>query len=317
METLQPKRNKRPKQSRAMELIREGKVKKVYAIDENTLEFAFTDQISVFDKVIPTQIPGKGESLCRTSAYWFQRAEEMGFKTDFLGTPSPQRMRVRRVKIEPDYDKIKSMKGGYLIPLEFIARYYLAGSLFDKVKKGSVPAKELGFASKEEAIYGARLPEPIFEVTTKLEEHDRKISFEEGCRIANISMEELREVERTVFSIDEMIEEEVSQRGLVHVDGKKEFGLTDEREVMLVDTFATADEDRFWDKDPSGKGMPKEMSKEVVRQYYRETGYHQKLMDAREKGLQEPEIPPLPPEMVEKVSDLYKEMYERLTGRAF
>ena len=86
---------------------------------------------------------------------------------------------------------------------------------------------------------------------------------------------------------------------------------------MVVDTFGTLDEDRWWDAAEYAKGNTVELSKEMVRQYYRETGYHAKLMAAREKGEAEPPIPALPQEVIDKVSQLYVDMYERITGEKF
>jgi phosphoribosylaminoimidazole-succinocarboxamide synthase len=86
---------------------------------------------------------------------------------------------------------------------------------------------------------------------------------------------------------------------------------------MLIDTFGTADEDRWWDEDAYGNGQCLELSKEAVRQYYRSIGYYDALMRARKNGMEEPEIPPLPGPEVKKVSDLYIEMFERLTGESF
>jgi len=108
---------------------------------------------------------------------------------------------------------------------------------------------------------------------------------------------------------------EVGKRGLLHVDGKKEFALGEGRKIYVVDTFGTLDEDRWWDKDAYERGEIVQLSKEFVRQYYREIGYYEKLKRAREEGKEEPEIPPLPRDMVDKVSRLYVDMYERITGR--
>ena len=86
---------------------------------------------------------------------------------------------------------------------------------------------------------------------------------------------------------------------------------------MLIDTFGTLDEDRWWDAVEYEAGKMEELSKEVVRQYYRGTGYHAELMEAREKGLPEPDIPALPQEVVDQVAKLYADMYERITGEKF
>jgi len=89
------------------------------------------------------------------------------------------------------------------------------------------------------------------------------------------------------------------------------------RELMLVDTFGTADEDRFWDLAAYEKGQQVELSKELVRQYYRKIGYHERLMAARKAGRPEPGIPPLPDNVLKEVSDLYISLFERLTGDRF
>lgn len=294
-------------------LLRSGKVKDVYEVEGGEyLLFRFSDRISVFDKVIPTEIPRKGETLCRTSAFWFRKAERMGFRTHFIECPTPSTMKVKRVEVIRDYSSITPSTRSFLVPLEFITRYYVAGSLHDRLKKGRITPQELGFSRMPE--YGERLPEPFVEVTTKLEEHDRVVSLKEALEISSLSREEYEEIMEIILKVDEEIERGALRGGLIHVDGKKEFGMDSERNPMLVDTFGTADEDRFWDSKLYEEGKFVELSKEFVRQYYREMGYHEVLMRAREGGEREPEIPPLPEEKVREVSRIYIELYERLTG---
>ncbi len=294
-----------------MELIRRGKVKEVYALDEEKLLFIFTDNISVFDKIIPSQIPHKGESLCRTSAFWFEKLREEGIENHYIGCQG-NRMEVKRFKIIENPGREDE---GYLIPLEFITRYYVAGSLYDRIKSGKLEYRELGFSVMPK--YGEPLSEPYFEITTKFEAYDRKVDFKEAQEIGGLTQEEIDEIRERILRIDEIIAKEVEKRGLIHVDGKKEFALGEGREIIVVDTFGTLDEDRWWDKDEYEKGNIVQLSKEFVRQYYRKIGYYEKLKKAREKGIEEPEIPPLPEDMVKKVSQLYVEMYERITGKRF
>lgn len=104
---------------------------------------------------------------------------------------------------------------------------------------------------------------------------------------------------------------------LIHVDGKKEFAFDEKRRFMVVDTFGTADEDRWWDEDAYAEGKCLELSKEAVRQYYRSNGYFDKLTAARKANTDEPDIPALPHEQAETVSELYIEMFERITGESF
>ena len=300
-----------------MEHIRTGKVKEVYAVDENTLEFVFTDNISVFDKIIPSQIPRKGETLCRTAKYWFTLLRSMGIDSHFKEYLPPNRMRVKRFNIIEDYDKIHRDTTNYLIPLEVICRHYAAGSLMDRVKKGRITAEQLGFPKGHEVKYGEKLPRPFLECTTKLEAHDRELDEKEAKEIAALSDEEYDFIMSTILKVDDIIEKEAAKRGLIHCDGKKEFGYDENRNLMLIDTFGTLDEDRWWDAASYAEGKVEELSKEFVRQHYRETGYHAKLMEAREKGLPEPDIPALPQDVIDRVSKLYTDMYERITGEKF
>ena len=300
-----------------MRFLRKGKVKEVYEVSEAELEFVFTDQISVFDKVIPTLVPHKGETLCRTSAHWFRVVDDLGIRTHFLRLEGGNRMRVRRVQVIPDYDQITRKTTNFLIPLEVIARYYVAGSLHDRIKSSRIRPEDLGFQKGQVPAYGEPLPRPFVEVTTKLETVDRELTTEEALKISKLTKREYRDLADAVLKIDARLNEDVRRRGLIHVDGKKEFAMDGERQLMLVDTFGTADEDRFWDLAAYERGGQVELSKEFVRQYYRRIGYHKALMDARAVGKPEPDIPPLPPDVTEQVSDLYVSLFERLTGDKF
>ena len=300
-----------------MKLIRTGKVKQVYEVDDKTLEFVFTDKISVFDKIIPTEIPFKGETLCRTAAFWFQLLRKEGIRTHFRELVPPNRMRVKRVDVISDYSKLHCGLSNYLIPMEFISRQYVAGSLYDRIKAGELDVEELGFRKGQEPKYGQKLPRPFYEATTKLEKVDRPVSLEEGIKISGMTREEYERVIELVAKIDLLITSEVEDRMLIHVDGKKELAFDEKRRLMVVDTFGTSDEDRWWDEDEYANGHCLELSKEAVRQHYREIGYYDKLMKARKAKQPEPPIPPLPEEKVKEISDLYIEMFERITGESF
>src|SRR2546427_7656369 len=110
-----------------MKLLQKGKVKEVYEVSDAELEFVFTDQISVFDKVIPSLVPHKGETLCRTSAYWFNVVQGLGIRTHFLRVAEGNRMRVRRVQVIHQESKLSPRTRDYLIPPEGIPRRYAAG----------------------------------------------------------------------------------------------------------------------------------------------------------------------------------------------
>lgn len=300
-----------------MKFLRKGKVKEVYEVSADELEFVFTDQISVFDKIIPSLIPNKGETLCRTSAHWFQVVKDLGIRTHYLRMSGPNRMRVKRVQVIPDYDKITPKTKNFLIPLEVIARYHVAGSMHDRLKAGKVKPEEVGFRKGHVPVYGEPFPEPFVEVTTKLEKVDRELTKKEALEISKMSPKEYDDLVAAVLKIDARLNADVKKRGLIHVDGKKEFAMDADRKLMLVDTFGTADEDRWWDAEAYEKGEHVELSKEFVRQFYRKTGYHQALMDARAAKKPEPGIPALPGDVIKQVSDLYVGLFERLTGEKF
>jgi len=299
-----------------MKLIRQGKVKDVYEAGNHSLEFVFSDKISVFDKIIPSLIPHKGETLCRSSAFWFQVARGCGIKTHFKEFIPPNRMRVQKVDVLP-YSKIRKKTTNYLIPLEVISRHYVAGSLWDRLREGKIKPTKLGFKANKEVKYGDKLPEPYIEFTTKLEKVDRLLTKKEAVKIAGLTDKEYKEIIKAALVIDDNIAEEVEKRDLIHVDWKKEYAFDEDRELMVVDTFGTADEDRWWDWEHYAKGQFVELSKENVRQYYRQLGYYDKLTEARRMGRPEPKIPALPESKIREISELYIDMFETITGESY
>ena len=298
--------------------LKSGKVKDVYELPDNRLEFRFTNRISVFDKIIPCEIEHKGEVLCRIAAFWFKRAEKLGINTHFLDVKLPDKIIVKRVAVIDDYARLKKRKGDYLIPLEIIARYYVAGSLYDALKSGKIQPKELGFRNNNQKVeYGTKLPDTYIECTTKFEKIDRKLTLDESLEIANITKTEFNHIRETILKIDEDMQNQLKKSGIIHVDGKKEFAFDEDRTLLVVDTYGTPDEDRFWDESEYKKGNFIELSKEYVRQYYRMTGYYAKLTKARNEGKDEPPIPALPDTERKKVSEIYISLYEKFTGEKF
>jgi phosphoribosylaminoimidazole-succinocarboxamide synthase len=297
--------------------LRRGKVKEVYEVSPTELEFRFTNDISVFDKHIPSEIPHKGETLNLTASHWFEMCSRLKIPNHYLGRAGPTSMRVKRVQVVPNPRTLGPHPKNFLVPLEFIVRYYVAGSLWDRLKAGKTTGEALGFPAGRTVQYGERLPEPMFEVTTKLEPIDRLLGWPEAIELSTLDAKQMDEAKEMIFKIDTAMESEIRPRGLLHVDGKKEFGIDPDGRLMVVDTFGTADEDRFWDKDAFDRGRQVEFSKEFVRQHYRSTGYYDQLMKEREAHADETPIPALPPLLIDEVSRLYTTVYQRLTGQPF
>ncbi len=301
------------------ELLYSGKVKQVWSTeDPDIIEFRYTDQISVFDQIIPSLIPRKGESLNRSSCHWLKMVEDAGIcKTHMIEMTAPDRVRARRFEVIREPGAIPQDMENVFVPLEVICRHHLAGSGWRRYKKGDASAEEFGFPAGTELEEGVKLPVPYLEVSTKFEAFDRLLDREEALEISNLREEEFDEILRLVLLIDELIETEVSKRGLIHVDGKKEFALGPGRVPVLVDSFGTLDEDRWWDLPAYQNGEVVQLSKEFVRAHYIESGHHKELYDARSSGAEEPPIPALPQSVIDETADLYASMFERLTGESF
>jgi phosphoribosylaminoimidazole-succinocarboxamide synthase len=306
-----------PTAASAPHFLRRGKVKEVYEVSPTELEFRFTNDISVFDKHIPSEIPHKGETLARTAAFWFELCSRLGVPHHYLSLAGPTAMRVKRVQVVPKPATLGPHPKNYLVPLELIVRYYLAGSMWDRVKAGKVSAEELGFPKGKTLAFAMPLPQPHFEVTTKLEPVDRLLTTEEALSLSALDRKQLDGIRETILKVDAEMQKEIGPRGLIHVDGKKEFAVDSDGVLMVVDTFGTADEDRFWDQAAYDRGRQVDFSKEFVRQHYRSTGYYDALLKAREAHSPEPAIPALPPLLVDEVSRLYTTVYQRLTGEPF
>jgi len=299
------------------EMLYQGKVKQVWSTnDPDIYEFRFTDQISVFDQIIPSLIPRKGETLNRTTAHWFKLVEEEGIcGTHLIELNAPDRCLVRRVDVIKEPGMVPRDAEWVFVPLEFIVRHYLAGSAWRRFQRGDLTAEDLGITA--EAIYGQKLPKPLVEVTTKFEAYDRFVDRKEALEISNITDEEFDSIVEACLKIDAVIEREAAKNGLIHVDGKKEFALGPGRKVVLVDTFGTLDEDRWWDAEKYADGEQVELSKEFVRTHYIETGHQAELESARNEDREDPPIPALPDEIIQQTADLYSSMYERLTSNKF
>ncbi|MBD50813.1 MAG: phosphoribosylaminoimidazolesuccinocarboxamide synthase [Euryarchaeota archaeon] len=301
------------------ELLYKGKVKEVWSTESpDVIEFRYTNQISVFDQIIPSLIPSKGESLNRTSAHWFNLVEKEGIcKTHVIEVNAPDRILARKFEVIKEPGAISKDKENVFVPLEVICRHYLAGSGWRRYERGDAPAEEFGFEPGTKLFEGIKLPKPYLEVSTKFEKFDRLLDRAEALSISNLSENEFDSILSIVVKIDEIINKEALSRGLIHVDGKKEFALGEGREPVLVDSFGTLDEDRWWDLEAYEKGEIVQLSKEFVRQHYLDSGHHDELYKARKEGSTEPPIPELPESVIKETTELYVNMFERLTGAEF
>jgi len=269
--------------------------------------FHFSDRYSVFDwGEMPDLIEGKGEALCMMGGYCFEKLEEKGVKTHYRGLvdrngkvvgfdeleqPSNvmeinlvnvyrPKAYVQDGKLKYDYGVYTPELRNFLIPLEIIYRNGLpeGSSVFKRLEQGLVTVEELGLDHYPKA--GERLKKPIFDVSTKLEEGDRYVSWVEAQRIAGLTDREVDEVKSLLLKVDTVITELASRAGLVNEDGKIELGFDPFRRFMVVDVVGTLDECRF-----TYEGL--HVSKEIVRQYYRKTKWFRDVEEAKKKAQKE------------------------------
>jgi len=300
--------------------------------------FIFSDRYSVFDwGEMPDHIPNKGKSLCISAAYFFEKLESMGIRTHYFGLVEDNEtktfanikrpadtMEVKLVRVlKPlqkgstyDYSIYKTENNNFLIPLEIIYRKSLpeGSSAFKRLREGNLKLEDLGL--KEMPLPGQTLHKPFLDVSTKLEESDRYLSWQAAKDMAHLDNSEIDEIKRITLLINELIIEEAEKVGLKYEDGKIEFGFDEERNLLLVDVLGTLDECRF-----TFKEMP--ISKEIARLYYRKTPWFKELVEVKKKD----ELswkdkvnlspPPLPPRLKELISMAYCAFTNEITGRVW
>lgn len=319
--------------------VKDLKVLKPPVTEESGIgRFFFSDRYSVFDwGEMPDYIQNKGASLCLVSAYFFERLEEKGIKTHYLGVVEngkPKRlaelsgpansMEVRLLRvIKPavkgagyDYSIYRGKMANFLIPLEIIYRNSLpaGSSVFRRLKEGNLRLEDLGL--KEMPFPGQVLERPLLDVSTKLEASDRYINWEEAKEIAGLDEDEVEEIKRVALLIGELITAEAGKSGLVNEDGKVELGFDENRKLVVVDALGALDECRFTFRD-----VP--VSKEVARIFYKDTAWYQEVEEAKKrdkikwKEMVKQSPPPLPRRLRELIAMLYCVSANEITGRTW
>ncbi|MDH5754599.1 MAG: phosphoribosylaminoimidazolesuccinocarboxamide synthase [Candidatus Bathyarchaeota archaeon] len=307
--------------------------------------FHFSDRYSVFDwGEMPDQIEGKGAALCLMGAYCFERLEEKDIRTHYRGLidksgklacfeelEQPANImefnlvNVFRPKTYKENGKVKYDYGmftpslkNYLIPLEIIYRNGLpeGSSIFKRLEQGLITIEDLGLDHYPKP--GERLSKPIFDASTKLEEKDRYVTWEETRKIAGLTDEEVEEVKVLLLKVDETITRIASKAGLENEDGKVELAFDPERRLMVVDVVGTLDECRF-----TYDGL--HVSKEIARQFYRKTDWHRDVEEAKKRagteGVEDWRIlcrsspPKLDPVLKSIISGMYMAAANGLTKR--
>jgi len=265
-----------------------GKVRELYALDDERLLLVASDRISTFDVVLPTEIPDKGRVLTGLSAFWFARTRELCANHLLALRPDGRSTECRRLQ---------------MLPIECVVRGYLAGSGWkDYTATGSV----CGHALPAGLAESGELPEPLFTPATKATTgHDENIDRATAAELVGAAL--LDEVEQASLGLYRFAAGHARTRGIIIADTKFEFGIDDGGRLMLGDEALTPDSSRFW---PAGQyrpgGSQPSFDKQYARDYCDSLGW-----DKTEPG------PELPDEVVAGTRARYIEAFERLTELAF
>jgi len=278
-----------------MKLIRKGKVKDVYDLADGRILFHFSDRISAFDVKMNTLIPRKGEVLCKFADYWF----------NILGT------RHHMLALE-DKDKIIA-KNTDIIPLECVVRGYFYGSLLERHRNGQL--RRCTLPDDFRPIMAAKLIEPIFDPTTKSEEHDIPVSENEAISTDILSRQEFDYLKETSISLYNKMNSIAERAGFIIADVKFEFGRDrNNGDILLADSLGP-DEYRLWRSSDYQPGKVQESyDKQLLRDWLIKIGFKDKIDELRHQG-QKPDPPDIPAELVSELTRRYVFAYERITGR--
>ena len=265
-----------------------GKVREIYALDDERLLLVASDRISTFDVILPTEIPDKGRVLTGLSGFWFARTKHIVSNHLLALRADGRSTECRRLE---------------MLPIECVVRGYLSGSGWkDYTRTGAV----CGHTLPEGLVESQQLPQPIFTPATKAQTgHDENI--DRAAAVELVGEERFDEVERIALELYEHVSAYARERGIILADTKLEFGLDENGTLVLGDEAFTPDSSRFWPADEYRPGAtPPSYDKQFVRDYCESLGW-----DKTYPG------PELPEEVVTGTRARYVEAFEHLTGISF
>lgn len=265
-----------------------GKVREIYALDDERLLLVASDRISTFDVILPTEIPDKGRVLTGLSGFWFARTQEI-VPNHLLALREDGRSTECR-KLE-------------MLPIECVVRGYLSGSGWkDYARTGAVCGHDL----PEGLVESQQLPRPIFTPATKAQSgHDENI--DRTAAVELVGEERFDEVERIALALYDHVSAYARERGIILADTKLEFGLDESGTLVLGDEAFTPDSSRFWPADEYRPGAtPPSYDKQFVRDYCESLGWGKTYPG-----------PELPDDVVAGTRARYVEAFEHLTGISF
>jgi phosphoribosylaminoimidazole-succinocarboxamide synthase len=286
-------------QLRGLKKIHQGKVRDIYDVDAEHLLIVTTDRLSAFDVVLPDPIPSKGEVLTQISLFWFAKTRHLvanhisGLKVEDVVADSGERAQLA--------GRAMVVKKLQALPIEAVVRGYLIGSGYKDYKlHGSV----CGIALPAGLQMADRLPEPLFTPASKAPagQHDENIDFDAMVKL--VGREYASAIRRIALDIYRFAAEHARARQIIIADTKFEFGVDKAGDLMLIDEALTPDSSRFWPMASYRPGIsPPSFDKQFVRDYLESLHWNKK-----------PPAPHLPPDILARTSNNYREALRLLTA---
>jgi len=287
-------------------LLRRGKVREVYEVDDTTLLLVASDRVSAFDVVMREAVPHKGAVLTQMSAFWFARLQSVMPHHCLTADVDHIVSRVPALASHREELRGRAMlaRRATTVPFECVVRGYISGSAWAEYKQSGTLAGE---SMPTGLVESAQLDPPIFSPATKAEEgHDENVTFDHVVNgLGRLTAERLRGASLSLY---EAGRDYAAQRGIIIADTKFEFGTTPDGALIVIDEILTPDSSRFWpaDRYQAGRGQPS-FDKQPLRDY---------LAELKKQGKWNGDAPPppLPAEVVNATSERYRDAYRRITG---
>ncbi len=275
-----------------MRLQRRGKVKDIYELDDGKILFHFSDRVSAFDVPMATSIPRKGEVLCKFAEFWFDR---LGTKHHMLKVEAKDKMIVKRLK---------------MLPVECVVRGYFYGSFVERFQNCLGNRLPIDYRP----VLAGKLPSPLFDPTTKSEEHDKPMDKREIISSKILSEIDYDYLESISIKLYTKMSKIIENAGFIIADVKFEFGRDEDGDIVLGDSLGP-DEFRLWPtKDYTPGKLQESYDKQLLRDWLVRIGFKKNVDDLARAG-KKPGPPEIAPEVVSELSKRYIFAYEQITGR--
>ena len=285
-----------------MRLVKRGKVKDIYEANNEFLIFHFTDRISAFDIIMNETIPFKGKVLCDFALFWFSK---LNIENHFVK------------KIDVDKIMVKRLS---MIPIECIVRGYIYGSLYLRYLEKdylNIPKELLYYIKNKQFKVSSKLPFIVFDPSTKSEEHDYPISENQALSNNLVKRDEFKQIKDLSLNLYNQMNEITKISNFILADVKFEFGKDLKTGNILLADSIGPDECRLWNIDNYQEGnLQDSYDKQILRDWLNKKGFTKIIKDFAKEG-KKPNPPHLPNDLINKISNRYIEVYEKVTKMDF